>query len=111
MTETNHHPDFGTGEKTFEIYLVGLIACIFLTLLPFGAVIYPVLSPATTVGLVVTSAIAQFLVQLVCFLRLNYHSEQARLNVDSFGFFLFIVFVIILGSLWIMSNLNYFMSH
>lgn len=103
--------DFGTGEKTLEIYIIGIVVCVFLTLIPFAAVMLPVLSHATTVGLVVTCALAQFIVQVICFLRLNYSTEQARLNVQTFGLFLFILLVIVMGSLWIMWNLNYFMSH
>lgn len=106
-----HHPDFGVDEKRLDIYVVGLITCIVLTLIPFGAIIFPVLSHATTVGLVVACALSQFFVQCVCFLRLNYHTEQAKLNVDSFMYFMFVVFVLIAGSIWIMSSLNYFMMH
>ena len=104
-------PDYGTGAKTLEIYIIGFVTCLLLTLLPFGAVMVPVLSHATTVGLVVACAFAQFFVQVVCFLRLNLNTAQARLNVQSFALCIFILFVIIAGSLWIMWNLNYFMMN
>lgn len=103
------HPskvDYGTGEKTLEIYTIGMIVCVFLTLLPFGAVMIPILSRPTTVGLVVACALSQFIVQLVCFLRLNYNTEQAMLNVRSFALCLFILFVLLAGSLWIMWTLD-----
>jgi len=103
--------DYGTGEKTLEIYSIGLMVCVFLTLLPFAAVMYPVLSHATTVGLVVACALSQFVVQLICFLRLNYNTEQAMLNVRSFALSLFIIFILMAGSLWIMWTLDYRMMH
>lgn len=101
-----HTSDLGFEKKTFEIYLAGIIACVFLTLIPFAAVMWPVLSTATTAGLVVSCALAQFVVQVVCFLRLNYHSEQSRTNTQSFILFMMIVFIIVAGSLWIMWSLD-----
>jgi cytochrome o ubiquinol oxidase subunit IV len=38
MQTHDHQPDFGTGQKTLGIYLVGLIICVMLTLLSFGSV-------------------------------------------------------------------------
>jgi heme/copper-type cytochrome/quinol oxidase subunit 4 len=46
-------------------------------------------------------------VQLICFLRMNYDTEQARMNVQSFALGLFILFIVVIGSLWIMVNLAY----
>lgn len=106
-----HQPDYGTGEKTLPIYLAGTIACIILTLLPFAAVMRPVLPTSATVGVVFTTAIAQFIIQLTCFLQLNNRTEQARLNLQSFALCLFILFVLLAGSIWIMQNLAYNMMH
>lgn len=104
-------PDFGTGSKELNIYVAGFVACIVLTLFPFLAVIFKDSVGAMTVGIIVASAIAQLIIQLVCFLRLNYHTEQAKLNVRSMALVLFTLFVIIVGSLWIMATLNYRMMH
>ena len=103
--------DLGLGEKKLSIYIAGTITCIFLTLLPFAAVMFRGVFEETAVGIIVTCALAQFIIQLVCFLRLNYHTEQARLNVQSFALCLFILFVILVGSLWIMDNLHHNMMH
>ena len=110
-----HHqtiqPDFGAGEKTLDVYVAGTIICVFLTIVPFMAVMWRFLSEATTIGLVVACMFAQFIVQLVCFLRMNYHTEQARVNVQSFAFTLFMLFVVVAGSIWIMSSLQYNMMN
>ena len=100
-------PDFGVGAKTLNIYIIGYVACIILTLLPFAVVMVPGFFRAMTVGIIVACAVAQLLIQLVCFLRLNYNTEQAKLNVQSLALVLFTLFVVIAGSLWIMANLNY----
>ena len=111
----SHHeitqPDFGSGEKTLDVYVTGTIVCVILTILPFAAVMTRFLSDATTVGVVVTCMFAQFIVQLVCFLRMNYDTEQAKINVQTFAFTLFMLFVVIAGSLWIMASLSYNMMH
>lgn len=106
---TTQRSDYGTGEKTLEIYGIGFAACVLLTLLPFGIAMSSFLSHATTVGVVVACALAQFIIQVVCFLRLNYETEQARLNVQSFFLCIFILFVVVAGSLWIIWSLDYHM--
>tara|TARA_B100000989_G_scaffold290850_1_gene264507 strand:+ start:9378 stop:9698 length:321 start_codon:yes stop_codon:yes gene_type:complete len=104
-------PDYGTGEKKLSVYIFGLFLCVVLTLIPFGAVMYPDLSDAKTFIVIMVSATLQFLVQVVCFLRLNYSTEQAKMNVMSFILSIFILFVVVAGSLWIMYTLNYRMMH
>ena len=104
-------PDFGTGEKSLPVYIAGAITCVFLTLLPFAAVMWPMLSASATIGLVFTAAIAQFVIQLICFLQLNTHTEQAKINLQSFALCLFILFVLIAGSIWIMNSLAYNMMN
>lgn len=102
-------PDFGTGEKKLSIYIIGTILCVALTLIPFAAVMRPEVSDAATLGVIFVSAIAQFITQVVCFLRLNYSTPQSRMNVMSFIFSIVVLLVVVVGSIWIMWNLNYHM--
>lgn len=107
MHAHDHQPDFGTGEKTLNIYIIGLIACIILTIISFASVMSLELSKGITFAIIYASAILQFFIQIICFLRLNIQTEQGRLNVMSFIFTGIILFCVILGSLWIMWSLNY----
>lgn len=111
----NHHesaqPDYGTGPKNLPIYLVGLVSCSILTLLSFWVVITNQYSKWETFTIIYTSACIQFLVQLICFLRLNIQTMQGRTNVMSLLFTGVILTSIIVGSLWIMWNLGYNMIH
>lgn len=112
----SHHeasqPDYGTGEKKLGIYLIGLISCTLLTLIAFGAVMYPEsFSKMQIFAIIYSAACIQFLVQLICFLRLNIQTMQARTNVMSLIFTIVVLTTIIVGSLWIMSNLNYYMMN
>lgn len=110
-----HHdikaPDYGTGQKKLGLYLVGFISCSLLTWLSFWIVMSPIVSKTTALILIFTSAAIQFLVQVICFLRLSTQTEQGKTNVMTFLFTGVVLTSIIIGSLWIMSNLNYYMMH
>ena len=103
--------DSGMGEKKFSIYLLGIFLCTILTIIPYLTVKYAGYSYIKTVSHIYITAIAQFFVQLICFIRLNYNTEQAKINVMSFVFSMVVTVVVIAGSLWIMWNLNYNMEH
>ena len=107
MHAQNNLTDFGTGQKTLSIYLIGLIACVILTLISFGAVMAQVFPKNITFVIIFLSAIIQFLVQVIFFLRLNTQTEHGKLNVMSFVFTGVILFCLVFGTLWIMSDLNY----
>ncbi len=59
---------------------------------------------------IIILAISQLLVQSYCFLRLNTRSENTW-NTMPFLFTIFIIAVLVGGSVWIMYNLNYNMFH
>lgn len=111
----NHHeeiqPDYGTGQKKLGIYLVGVVSCAILTLISFWVVMSGHFTKMESFAIIYASACIQFLVQLICFLRLNTQTEQGKTNVMSLVFTGVILTSIIIGSLWIMSNLNYYMMH
>lgn len=108
MSQTDSsHVDYGTGSKTFSVYLLGIILCVILTIIPFYLVMAGILAKASTLMAIYLFAILQFFVQVLCFLRLNAKTEQARTNVMAFLFTIVILVVVIGGSLWIMWNLDY----
>lgn len=105
------HADYGTGDKKLGVYVKGLIACSILTLISFWAVMMGDLTKLQTFIVIYASACVQFLVQLVCFLRLNTQTEQGKNNVMALIFTAVILISIIVGSLWIMWNLDFYMVH
>ena len=98
---------YGTGKKKLSIYIAGMILCIILTLISFFAVMHTAFSATSMLVIIFISALLQFIVQVICFLRLNAKNEQSRMNLMVFIFTLFILFVLIGGSLWIMWSLHY----
>lgn len=106
-----NQPDYGTGKKKLSTYLVGFISCAILTLISFGSVMSQKFSKLELLVLIFSSACIQFLVQVIFFLRMSTHTEQGRTNIMTFLFTGVVLIAIISGSLWIMSNLNYYMVH
>ena len=104
-------PNYGTGKKNLRVYVLGLLWCIALTLIPFAAVMYRPFTYGWTMVILLVSAVLQFFVQVICFLRLNTKTEQGQYNVVTFMFTFLVVFILIGGSVWIMVSLNYNMMH
>lgn len=103
----NHEIDYGTGSKKGHVYLMGIVLCVIFTLIPFYLVMVPTLSRGVTFAVIYAFAILQLFVQVTCFLRLNTHTQQSKMNVMTFLFTLLILGVVIGGSLWIMWHLDY----
>lgn len=105
-----HSTNYGNGEKTIKSYLTGLILALILTCLAFGAVSQHWFSLSGTYAFIIALAVVQLVVHVICFLRLNF-SKEGRWNTLPFLFTILVILVILLGSLWIMYNLNYNMMH
>jgi cytochrome o ubiquinol oxidase operon protein cyoD len=110
MSTGHHGIRYGAKAKTLQSYLTGLFLCLLLTCLSFGLVVYKIL-PTTELYIAISIlAIVQLLVQIICFLRLNTTKEGLE-NSLSFAFAILVVVILVSGTLWIMYNMNYFMSH
>ena len=87
------------------IYAIGLALAVILTATSFWvantALLWP---PGVALGLVVL-AIAQMGVHLVFFLHITTGPDNTN-NVLALAFGILIVFLVVVGSLWIMTNLN-----
>ncbi len=92
----------------FTAYGIGLLLALGMTAASFWVAHTHVFwGPDVPVGLIVL-AIAQMGVHLVFFLHINTGPNSAN-NVLALAFGLIIVFLIVVGSLWIMGNLNHMM--
>lgn len=103
--------DYGTGQKKLGMYSIGFISCTILTLISFWSVMSQKFSKLEVLTILVSSACIQFLVQVIFFLRMTTKTEQGRINIMTFLFTGIVLTTIIMGSLWIMWNLNYYMVH
>ncbi len=113
--DTVHHDhtdsDLGIeddGSTTPGSYLLGLGLAIVLTLASFGAALtHEVWGPGIPLLLAVL-AIAQMGVHLVFFMHVN-ATEEGENTALALGFGIFIVFLVVFGSIIIMNNLSGFM--
>jgi cytochrome o ubiquinol oxidase subunit IV len=108
---TNHiqqHDDHSHG--SVKSYTIGFILSIIFTIIPFYMIMHHTSSSTVLISVAVFCAILQLLIQLVCFLHLNTESSP-RWNLTAFMFTVLIVAILVIGSLWIMYNLNYNMMH
>jgi cytochrome o ubiquinol oxidase operon protein cyoD len=89
----------------FGIYTIGLALAVILTATSFWvantSLLWP---PGIPLGLVVL-AIAQMGVHLVFFLHITTGPDNTN-NVLALAFGVLVVFLVVVGSLWIMTNLN-----
>ncbi len=95
------------GRNTLKLYVTGFILSLFLTIVPYLLVVNQAFTAKNLVLAVVALGLAQFVVQIIFFL----HLSTNRWNMIIFFFTIFVVVIVVGGSLWIMYNLKYNMSH
>jgi cytochrome o ubiquinol oxidase operon protein cyoD len=104
MSDTNFELE-NDGTSTVATYIIGLGLAIILTLASFGAALtHLVWGPGLPILLAVL-AIAQMGVHLVFFMHVN-ATEEGENTALALGFGIFIVFLVVFGSIVIMNNLN-----
>jgi cytochrome o ubiquinol oxidase operon protein cyoD len=107
MTEPTHTREL----PGFMNYLVGYACSILLTLAAFGLAYLHIHSASPTlpsnlvIQIVAILSLAQLAVQSIFFLHVSARKEE-RFNFMAFVFTLYTVAFIVIGSLWIMNNLN-----
>jgi cytochrome o ubiquinol oxidase operon protein cyoD len=95
----------GRGHGSLRGYLVGYATSWLLTIGAFAAARATVLTPYSATAAVTVLAVAQMLVHLIFFLHISTSPNQ-RTNILAFSVTMFVVLVIVAGSLWIMSHLQ-----
>lgn len=104
MSHASHLPN-DVAHGSVKSYVTGFVLSVILTLIPFAVVMTGDLGHGAIIAIIVVTAIAQILVQLVYFLHMNTSSEGSW-NLLSFVFTVLIIAIVVVGSLWIMYNLN-----
>ena len=100
---------------TVKTYLIGFLLSIILTLLAYNFVVinnssaHVVNSPIIVIAIILILAAIQLFVQLIFFIHLGEESPP-RWHLIFFIATFSAILVIIIGSIWMMSHLNYHMS-
>ena len=103
---SHDHDSHDASHGSVKSYAIGFILSVILTLIPFGLVMYPTLPKSITLMIVLAFAVIQVLVHLVYFLHMNSKSDEGW-NLTAFIFTVIIIAIVVVGSIWIMWNLNY----
>lgn len=100
------HTAHDAGHGSYVSYTIGFLLSIALTLAAYFLVVDKLLAGSALVAAIMGLAVAQLFVQLVFFLHLGRESKP-RWNLMVFGFAVLVVAIVVLGSIWIMENLDY----
>lgn len=101
----SHDAGHDASHGSLRSHLIGYALSLVLTFLSFGAVMGRVLTPRAGLVLIVALCITQLLVQLVFFLHLGPRRGQ-RGNTAIFACTVFLIAIVVSGSLWVMHNAN-----
>lgn len=96
---------YEASHGSVKSYFIGFLISIVLTIIPFYFVMTHIVSKEFIVVTIIVTAILQLLVQLICFLHMS-HESHPRWNLTAFIFTTIVVTILVIGSLWIMWNLN-----
>lgn len=91
---------------TFKNYVIGFTCSLLLTLGSFFLVKNEVFSGRVTFVIISIFAIEQFILQVMLFLHLG-SEKKPRFNTAIFLYMTMTVLVIVIGTMWIMYNLDY----
>ena len=90
--------------------VTGFFLAVVLTLIPFLAVAFQMGSRATLVAVIAGTAIVQILVHLRFFLGIRLQ-KSGRDNLLPLIFACVLLFIMVGGTLWVMTNIGYRMGH
>jgi len=102
--------------KAFKAYVTGFLLSLITTLIAWGIVNghitngHHLYSHLFISILVLSSAILQLVVQLIFFLHLG-REKKPRWNLQALLAAIGIIIILVVGSIWIMNNLNYSMMN
>lgn len=96
----------GMNWASYKPYVFGYVYSVLLTVEAYLLVTNEVFSGFTLIAVLLCLAFVQLVVQLVFFLHLGSESKP-RWNLVAFLFMALVLLIVVIGSLWIMENLNY----
>ena len=100
----DHHD--GASHGSFKTYMIGFVLSVVLTAIPFWLVMADVLDNRTaTILAVMGLGVVQVFVHMIYFLHMSAKSEGGW-TFMSLLFTLIVVMITLVGSLWVMYNMN-----
>ncbi|HET8575374.1 MAG TPA: cytochrome o ubiquinol oxidase subunit IV [Candidatus Paceibacterota bacterium] len=105
-TDKHHaHLHRGVHRGPLEAYTLGFLLSILFTATAFFLTVEHAFPVSLLIALLMLLALSQFAIQLLCFLHLS-REVKPRWHIFVFAVMTAAVLIIVIGSLWIMHNLN-----
>ncbi|SEN99149.1 cytochrome o ubiquinol oxidase subunit IV [Paenibacillus sp. OV219] len=101
-TAGHDHHDEHDDHGSLKAYITGFIISIVLTVIPLLVVFETSMNKTGVIVTIITMAVIQLIVQLFFFMHIR-EGDGPKYNVMALILGLFIVLVIVAGSVWIMS--------
>lgn len=95
--------------RLFLRYVIGFLSALLLSVGSYLIVVNGGLESSAIMAVILTLAVVQLIVQLIFFLHLDIRGRSAGRTVV-FVFTIIMMLVVVVGSLWIMRNLDYRMG-
>lgn len=99
------HKEHGTAKS----YVIGYILSLLFTVIPYYLVVNKTITGTTLLAVIIGIAIVQMFIQIFFFLHLG-RGPKPLYNIVFFGMTVVTIFVVVVGSIWIMNHLNYNMA-
>ena len=95
-----------SSKATSKGYLIGFFTSLILTVIPFYYTYDPFFSKGVTYAILFGCAVVQVFVHFIYFLHMETHTNEGRWNIVALLFSAVVVLILIVGSIWVMWNLN-----
>jgi len=105
MSADHSHVDQSQGHGSMRDYVIGFVASVVLTAIPFWLVMTDTFSTGITAAIIVGFAAVQMIVHMIYFLHMNGKVEGGW-TMMALLFTLILVAIMLTGSLWVMYHLN-----
>lgn len=100
---------YEASKKAMGSYVMGFVLSLVFTLVPYFIVVNHMFENSTMMYAIVFFALLQLIAQVIFFLHLHKRSRP-HWNMVVFTFTLVIVLILVVGSLWVMNNLDHNMN-
>jgi cytochrome o ubiquinol oxidase operon protein cyoD len=99
------HDHGGADHGSLRSYITGFVLSVLLTAIPFALVMTHALPAGQAIAIALGLGVIQMVVHLVYFLHMNSASSRSW-NMAALVFTLIILGIVVVGSLWVMHNMN-----
>lgn len=100
---SQHHHEEEHAHGSLKQYVIGFVLSIILTIIPLVVVLNDMFNQMTTYVILLVTAVAQLLVQLIFFMHIR-DEKGPKYNLVALVFAIVLLLTIVIGSIFVMIN-------